>query len=357
MEQKALLDLYSDYLVASFGSTTATGLSQLMDGDVSHDQITRHLSGPKKTSADLWHHVKALAREIQSEAAVLIIDDSIEEKPYTDENDIVCWHYDHAKNQQTKGINFLSALYYSQEVSLPVGFELIAKTEFYIDVKTGKEKRRCPTTKNEYCKELIRQAIANQLPFRFVLFDTWFSSADNMKFIKREQKRDFVCPLKTNRKVALSSSDKAKGRYQRLDTLELETNAVREIYLEGVEFPLMLAKEVLANEDGSTGIIYLVCSDTSISFDEITTNYRKRWQVECYHKSLKQNASLAKSPTQTVTTQTNHFFAALCGYIKLERLKIKTKTNHFALKSKLYVNALQSAFKELTKLKLSQTAA
>ena len=26
---------------------------------------------------------------------VLIIDDSIAEKPYTDENDIICWHYDH----------------------------------------------------------------------------------------------------------------------------------------------------------------------------------------------------------------------------------------------------------------------
>jgi hypothetical protein len=58
--------------------------------------------------------------------------------------------------------------------------------------------------------------------------------------------------------------------------------------------------------------------------------------VEPYHKSLKQNASLEKSPTQTVTTQTNHFFAALCGYIKLELLKSNTKLNHFALKSKLY---------------------
>jgi hypothetical protein len=57
------------------------------------------------------------------------------------------------------------------------------------------------------------------------------------------------------------------------------------------------------------------------SFDDLTTTYHKQWQVECYHKSLKQNVSLAKSPTQTVTTQTNHFFAALCGFVKLERLK------------------------------------
>jgi len=55
---------------------------------------------------------------------------------------------------------------------------------------------------------------------------------------------------------------------------------------------------------------------------------------------LKQNASLEKLPTQTVTTQTNHFFAALYGYIKLELLKGNTKFNHFALKSKFYLHAI-----------------
>ena len=56
----------------------------------------------------------------------------------------------------------------------------------------------------------------------------------------------------------------------------------------------------------------------TLTVDPMTTIYRKRWNVEPYHKSLKQNASLEKSPTQTVTTQSNHLFAALCAYIKLE---------------------------------------
>ena len=77
---------------------------------------------------------------------------------------------------------------------------------------------------------------------------------------------------------------------------------------------------------------------------------RQSFTRQCYHKSLKQNVSLAKSPTQTVTTQTNHFFAALCGFLKLERLKGKTKLNHFALKSKLYLKALHAAFSTLRTL-------
>lgn len=42
---------------------------------------------------------------------------------------------------------------------------------------------------------------------------------------------------------------------------------------------------------------------------------------------------------------------------KLEMLKVETKTNHFALKTKLYVNALQSAFKLLEKMNPVQFSA
>jgi len=357
MTQQPIADLYSDYLLASFGATTATGLSQLLEGEVSHDQVTRYLAGTKKTAADLWRTVKSFVREVQSEQGVLIIDDSIEEKPYTDENDIVCWHYDHSKDRLLKGINFLTALYGSQGVSVPVGFHLVAKTETYLDPKTQQEKRRSPVSKNEVCRELITQAVTNRIPFRFVLFDVWFASAENMVFIKQQQHRNFICPLKTNRKVALSQADKQQGRYVRVDTLELEAQATREIYLEGVDFPLVLVKQVFTNEDGSSGLRYLVSSDTTLSFDDLTTTYHERWGVECYHKSLKQNVSLAKSPTQTVTTQTNHFFAALCGFLKLERLKGQTKLNHFALKSKLYLNALQAAFSTLHTLTSAQVTA
>jgi hypothetical protein len=233
---------------------------------------------------------------------------------------------------------------------VPVGFHLVAKTEKYTDPKTQKEKRRSPVSKNAVCQDVIKQAVTNRLPFRFVLFEGWFAAADTMKFIKQQQHRDFICPLKTNRKVALSQADKPQGRYGRGDTLELEAQATREIYLEGVPFPLILVKQVFTHEDGSSGIRSLVSSDTTWSCDALTTIYHERWQVECYHKSLKQNVSLAKSPTQTVTTQTNHFFAALCGFITLERLKMSTQLNPFTLKSKLSLNALHSAFSTLRAL-------
>jgi hypothetical protein len=99
-----LLDLYSDYLIASFGQVTATGLSRLIT-NLSHDQITRFLGGEELTDQDLWKIVKPHLRQIESDDAVLILDDTIEEKPYTDESELVNWHFDHTVNRSVKGIN------------------------------------------------------------------------------------------------------------------------------------------------------------------------------------------------------------------------------------------------------------
>jgi len=351
-------DLYIDYLISAFGAVTATGFSEMLDGAISHDKVTRMLSQPAQTSKDLWLRVKPLVRQAESDDGVLIIDDSIVEKPSTDESSLVCWHYDHSKDRTVKGINFpstssghrISAVYHNQGVSLPVGVHLVMKSEYETDPKTGKRKRKALFSKNHYCRSLLTQAVQNSLRFRYILMDIWFSSSENIMFIKHELDKDCIVPIKSNRKLALSLEDKKQGKYIRVDTLPMEGNSVREIWLEGVDFPLVLVKQVFTNEDGSTGILYVISSDTGLSYERITTIYKKRWNVECYHKSLKQNASLAKSPTKTRTTQTNHFFASLYAYIKLEGLKIFNKMNHFALKNQLYVKAVQQAFAELQKL-------
>ena len=343
-------DLYIDYLISSFGAVTATGLSAVLDGAISHDQITRMLSHPPQTSKDLWLRVKPLVRPIESDDGVLIIDDSIMEKPSTDESSLICWHYDPAKDRMVKGINFISALYHNPKVSLPVGIHLVMKPDYETDPKTGKRKRKALFTKNHYGRSLLSQAVQNHLRFHYVLMDIWFASAQNLRFIRHELDKHCIVPLKSHRKVALSLEDKKLSQYARVDTLPMEENQVREIWIEDVDFPLFLAKQVFTNEDGSTGILYLVSSDTNLSYQHLTTIYQKRWNVECYHKSLKQNASLAKSPTKTRTTQTNHFFASIYAYIRLESLKISTKTNHFSLKNKLYVKAVQQAFVQLQRL-------
>lgn len=67
----------------------------MLEGDMSHDQVTRFISAWEYTSKELWGEVKTTVRQIETEDGCLIFDDTIQEKAWTDENEIMCWHYDH----------------------------------------------------------------------------------------------------------------------------------------------------------------------------------------------------------------------------------------------------------------------
>ena len=100
-----ILDIYTDYLICQNQHATAIGLSNLLEGDLSHDQVTRFLNRNDYGAKDLWQYVKADVRQHeQRSGGILIIDDAIEEKPYTDENEVVAWHFSHAKGKCVKGI-------------------------------------------------------------------------------------------------------------------------------------------------------------------------------------------------------------------------------------------------------------
>ncbi len=164
--QRANLDLYTDYLLSTFGAATATGLSAMVEGEVSHDRVTRFLSGQDFTSKDLWQQVKPVVRSIEKNDGVLIFDDTIQEKAWTDENELMCWHYDHVSGRNVRGINLLNALYHSNGASIPVAFELVKKPIQYCDLATRQLKRRSEVTKNELMRAMIDTCIRNQLKFR-----------------------------------------------------------------------------------------------------------------------------------------------------------------------------------------------
>src|SRR3954463_15024172 len=217
-----LLELYSDYLLSSFSYTTATGLSAMTGGVVSHDKISRFLAEEELNSPKLWRLVKPLVRELEDGEGVLIIDDTIEEKPYTDESELVCWHYDHSKGRNVKGINLLSTLYQVGDLSVPVAFELVNKSEWVFNKKKDRWQRKSPLTKNEHYRQLLEACAKNRIGFRYVLNDVWYASSENMIYVKQNLEKEFIMPIKTNRKVALSLEHKKQGEYEQVGSVELE---------------------------------------------------------------------------------------------------------------------------------------
>lgn len=290
---KAELDLYTDYLLSSTGQTSATGLSRLVDGEISHDSVTRFLKGDGFSSKVLWQQVKPLVRAHESADACLVFDDTIIEKEYTCENDLICWHYDHSKGRSVKGVNLLSAFYVSQKdetteaLRVPVGYELVQKP-LQCEVKTQKVVRKSAKTKNELMRDMITIAIHNQLLFKYILADSWFASVENMTFIS-DKKKLFIFDMKENRLAILCSESAEKptknSQWTSINELKIADNTPVLVWLKDLDFPVLLVKQVFKNEDGSTqGCRYLVSNDLSLSFNDFATIYKKRWGVEEYRK-------------------------------------------------------------------------
>jgi phage pi2 protein 07 len=212
-----LLDIYSDYLIAQNQYATATGLSDLLEGQISHDKITRFLNKQVLSSKELWEYIKPEVRKMEEPiGGVLILDDTIEEKTYTDENEIICWHYSYAKGRYVKGVNLLSCLVRYGEVALPISYEPICKDVLFSDIKTRKVKRQSSISKNQLFRSMLAQAIKNQVKFDYVLADNWFGAKKNMEFIHYEMKKKFVIGIKANRLIALTEKKRKRGQYQNL---------------------------------------------------------------------------------------------------------------------------------------------
>lgn len=345
-------DLYSDYLVVNQGQATATRLSALLEGHFSHDRLTRSLNQADYGSAQLWQIVKPFVAQIAQPNAVLVLDDTVEEKPHSQPNDLIAYHYDHTKGRCVKGLNQLTALYHSQDTSLPVGYHLIKKTKT-VPGKKG-PKKVSEQTKQHLFRDLIRQALSNHLPFEYVLADSWYGSVENINYLINREKK-FIFALKSNRHVALSALANQQGQHRSMSELEWEETTTHRVWLAGVETALLLARLVFENKDGSRGELYLLTNELTTDAAQIQSTYGLRWKVEEFYKSIKSNTGYAASPAHRVRTQSNHLFLSMVAFVKLEAIKALTRLNHFALKARLTQNALKHCWQQWQDYKQTST--
>ncbi len=96
-----------------------------------------------------------------------------------------------------------------------------------------------------------------------------------------------------------------------------------------------------------------VLGEVYLSFNQVLEIYKRRWKIEEYHKSLKQNLKIEHSPTKVETSQRNHIHLSVRGFIKLEKLRLNYKMNHFAIKEKIYIEALKVAYQKVEELQVA----
>jgi len=358
MKAQDLFELYVDYLMVSTGQVSATGLSKLVDSSLSHDQVTRLLreSYDLFTPQSYWKRIKSLVRKVEQASGILICDDFVIEKPHSSENELINYHYSHLHGDSVKGIGVIHLQYgvyhQGQPINLSVDFDIVRKNEFRLNPETQEKERYDPKDKNARFRDLLHRAhFMHHIPFEWVMADCWYANIKNMRYIAQKLGKDFLFGIKANRKVALSKGQARRKDFVKLSSLSLQPGEVRTVWLDRLPFPLYVCKEIYVNKDNSTGELFLITNRAGMTYQQIISLYPERWRIEPSHKSIKNNASLAKAPTKTPRTQANHIFAAFCALVQFEWLKLKTGLNHFAIKKKLYHASLKMAFKELQDLK------
>jgi hypothetical protein len=136
------------------------------------------------------------------------------------------------------------------------------------------------------------QTAQQQVTYRYLLAESWYSSAENMSYVL-DLKHHFIFALESCRTLALSQEDRVAGKFQALDSLTFPDKEPLKVYLRSVKQALLIVRQVFTasadrNKDDSQGILYLVSSDTDLTYEQITTIYKRSgrplpWKVEQYH--------------------------------------------------------------------------
>ena len=347
MGRVAVRNVYVDYVLSGSSQISAVDLSEAVDGRFSHDQISRMLSSGEVNDKMLYQQSKILIKQKSVKGPVtLSIDDSIQPKPYSEVNGVVNWHYDHTKGWCVKGINFVSALWSDEKVSVPLSLHVVEK-ELVWNEKKDTEEWQIKTSKNElFCQMAGRLTRSKEVDY--VLSDSWYSSKENMQFVFEQCETNFIMALKSNRLVTRSEKEAAKSNFRPLEELRLGKRAVK-LYLKGLDFPVLVVKKVFKNGEKSSGTLYLASSDLELGYEDIFNLYKRPWKIEEYHKSLKSNCSLGKCQAHSHVTQKSHFYCAALAYLLLEKTKAKEDKNHFALKKELTILQVKYGMKAIRK--------
>ena len=81
-----------------------------------------------------------------------------------------------------------------------------------------------------------------------------------------------------------------------------------------------------------------------IEFDKL---HSQHWHIEQYHRAIKQVCNIESFQVRGKTAVKNHLFAAICGYVELQRLKaVDIISNCYKLRRELF-NEIISSFIEV----------
>lgn len=312
---------YIQFLIGSPGRATATEAARTHPSDddgPAHDAYTRLLYRIESDGDALWEEV---ADRVELESGILVIDDSTLDKPYAKAMELVSYHWSGKHRRVVKGINLISLLWTDGAARLPCDLRIYDKANDGL-------------TKNDHFTAMIKAAVERGISPELVAFDSWYSSLENLKLL-RDLDWTWLTRLKKNRLV----DPDGEGNRQ-LQELELSANGST-VHLKGYGW-IKVFELVATNGD----IEYWATNDLGFTPKQRTDYAADAWQVEVYHRGLKQHTAIERSHHRTAIAQRNHIGLALRAFVRLELHRIRTGLSWFEAKARIIRAAITTYLKD-----------
>ena len=312
------LSMYVAFLLSEPNSPSCCRLAEVMG--ISHDSVNRFLEREAYTPAELFMEVKV---GLNLKGGTLSVDDSVLDKPYSQHMALVGYYWSGKHHRVVKGINLIT-LYYTDPHGhhQPVNYRLYDKAE-------GK-------TKNDYFQEMLAEVLSWGLEPSWVTGDSWYSGLSNLKLI-RDYQLGFLFALESNRLVSL-----AKGTWSQVQSLEIPEQGLT-VWLR--QFGLVKVFRTWLKDQPRYYAVYLPETDQLAGFDRAAFVHRhdQHWQIEQYHRVLKQVCHIEHFRVRGPLAIRNHIFAALCGYVQLQQMCVTNMiSNCYRLQRHLFDEVITS---------------
>jgi Transposase DDE domain len=294
-------NLYTLFLLAEPKYVSCVRLAEILE-ELCHDSVNRFLLREQYTPKDLFDEVQG---ELNLKGGTTSIDDSVVDKPYRDpiKTALVGYFWSGKHKRAVKGINLIT-LYYTDLAghSYPINFRLYDKQQ--------------NKTKNDYFIEMLQEIKRWGGESGWVTGDSWYSSLANLKFLRNEEV-GFLFGVAENRKVSLE-----QGKEVQLQTLTIPESGLG-VYLK--EFGWV---KVFCQDFNNEARYYLMFLPTIEALTLLTRQQFKQvhdhhWQIETFHRVIKQVCNIERFQVRDEQAIRNHFFCALSAFGKLQTMRIE----------------------------------
>ena len=287
---------------------------------ITHDSVNRFLLREDYEPVDLYREGLSVVNPM---GGTLSVDDSVLDKPYSQKMDYVGYFWSGKHHRSVKGINLITLYYVDPSgCSAPVNYRVYDKAE--------------AKTKNDYFVEMLEEVLAWGLKPAYVTADSWYSCIANLKAVKNHGMK-LLFAIESNRTVSVE-----KGTWTQVKHLEVPPEG-RMVWLKAFG-KVKLFRTNLKDQIRH----YVTYLPDDHDYDGFGRNHFQRihdqhWEIEQYHRTIKQVCNVERFQVRTNTAIMNHLFASLCCFVQLQKMKVADLMNNaYQWKRELYTEIVAS---------------